>query len=376
VAIEAFTFEPDLTRAFAELPRSLRGRDPQWVAPPDREVRAQLEPTFPFYRRAGNDHRRFLATAGGTVRGRVAAFVNGDLRDHDGARVGAVGLFECANDRSVAQDLLGEAVRWLGEAHGLVRVWGPMNFDLWHGYRLLCRGFEKTRFLGEPDNPPYHPDLFEAAGFAVRRRWRSFEVVGRPALAAAWARAAARAPRLAATGYRFEPLVPGRLDDHLEDLHAAVTASFAGFLGFTPVTVPEFASILAIARYALAPGSGLLQDVGGRVAGFVLAFHDIAEAVRSMRGRSHAWSRLRFLVRRRRASRILLHSGGLVPGEAGRVRGLARAVFTQALAGAMQSGTERVLFPLVAEDNPIRGLYAPFAHDREREYALFETRAA
>jgi hypothetical protein len=355
MAIEAFTFEPELTQAFTALPRTLFGADPRWIAPLDRDVHAQLHPTFPFYRRPGNDHRRFLALAAGAVKGRVAAFVNADMKDQDGTPVGTVGFFECANEPALAQDLLGSALRWLRETHGRVRVWGPMNADFWHGYRLLSGGFDRGRFLGEPANPPYYPDLFEAAGFVVRRRWRSFEVAGREALEAARHRAASRAPRLRGTGYRFEPLAPAGLEDRLEELHAAVSGSFSGFLGYTPIGASEFASVLGVARHVLAPGSGLVRDGDGNAVGFVLAFHDVAEP---------------------RRNRILLHSGGLRAGETDRLPGLARAIFSESLAAAMRPGTERVLFPLVAEDNPIRGLYARFACDRERQYALYQREAA
>ena len=182
--ITAYTFDVTAAGRYLELCRDLYRNDRGWIPPLARRVLAQFSPSFPFYRKAGNAHLHFLATAGGRPVGHVSAFVNGDVRDRDGTPVGAVGFFECIEDRALAAELFGAARAWLEVEHGLCRVWGPMQFDIWHGYRLLTRGFDTEIFFGEPYNRPYYAALFGHGGFAPRKTWSSVEVSGRAALEA------------------------------------------------------------------------------------------------------------------------------------------------------------------------------------------------
>jgi hypothetical protein len=83
--------------------------------------------------------------------------VNAAIRDEDGTAVGLIGFFECVEDPVVATVLLDAARDWLREEHGLQRIWGPMNFDIWHSYRFMTRGFDQVPFYGEPDNKACYP---------------------------------------------------------------------------------------------------------------------------------------------------------------------------------------------------------------------------
>jgi hypothetical protein len=69
---------------------------------------------------------------------------------------------------------------------------------------------------------------------------------------------------------------------------------------------------------------------------------------------------------------LLLHLGGVVPEEARKKTGVARAGFREALKRIRAEGAERVLATLVARGNPVRRLYGPHATDDRREYALYE----
>ena len=51
-----------------------------------------------------------------------------------------------------------------------------MNGGVHLAHRLLVYGFEHAPFLLEPRNPRWYPALFEAAGFAVVHRWKTWEI--------------------------------------------------------------------------------------------------------------------------------------------------------------------------------------------------------
>ncbi len=96
------------------------------------------------------DRRHFAVFAADRMLGHVTAFVNRDLQDRDGTPVGALGDFECVDDASVASEFLGAAIHWLRTTGGRNRIWGPINFDIWNGYRFMTEGFDTCRFHGEP----------------------------------------------------------------------------------------------------------------------------------------------------------------------------------------------------------------------------------
>ncbi|MCM2255785.1 MAG: hypothetical protein NDJ94_08955 [Vicinamibacteria bacterium] len=375
MGVRAFGFEPESTDAFVRLGYEIYRGDRAFVPPLERELRRWLAPSFPFYGRPGHRHRRFLAVANGRAVARALATVHPGLRARDGTPVGAIGLFESTPDAAAANDVLAAAVAWLRD-QGLTRVWGPLQFDIWHGYRLMTRGFEREPFSGEPYNKPYYPELWESAGFRPCQTWNSFELPGRETLAQLSLPGAEAFRALLARGYRFEPFDQEPFETALDGLHAALVASFSGFVGFTPIGRDEFGALFGPARRALEPRcSTLVRDEAGRVAAFAVAFADLAPAVRAMRGRTSPWAWLRFFDERRRARRLMLHLGGVTPFEAARRSGVARALFHHTLRNAAGCGYPAVLATLIAAGSPMRRHYGACAEDRRREYALLEWRA-
>ena len=178
MALESFTFDSDLTESFLGFGYDLYRDDLHWIPPPRRELRAQFEPTFSFYGKKGNAHRHFVSARGGRVVGRVSAMMNRDLKIGNGRPTGIFGFFDCIPDYAVAEELLGAASAWLAD-QGAGAILGPMNFDIWHGYRVMTQGFDREPFYGEPYNKAYYPAFLTRFGFTAERRWNSVEVTGR-----------------------------------------------------------------------------------------------------------------------------------------------------------------------------------------------------
>lgn len=371
MALKAFAFDRRLTDLFVDFGYQVNCQDPAWIPPFREETFAQLSDGFSFHGRPGNDHRRFLALSGGTPLARCLASVNRDLHDRDGTPVGAIGFFEARDDYAAAEEVLAAAALWLREQHGIQRIWGPLNFDIWHGYRFMTRGFERERFQGEPYNKPYYPDFFERFGFAPRQRWNTLELDG--ALARVAGRGGDQRRELLDKGYRFEPFDVRRFDASVVALHTVLTRSFSGFLGYTEVALADFQGLLAGARHSVQPEcSTFVYDEQGALVGFAGVFLDLAEAVRAMKGGRGPLAQLRFLLGRRRASRLMLHVGGVTPEEAAKRNGVARGAFDHVIDKLRGQGCETVLATLIAKGNPVRRLYREYAADERREYALYE----
>lgn len=348
--VRSFTFDTHLTAGFAELRERLYP-DERDGAPAWRDaVAARYSPGCRFYRNPDR-HRHFAAVRRGRVIGHVSAFRNPDLRDVDGQPVGALGLFECVDERRVAQALLESAADWLRRQGGTDRAWGPIDFDIWSSYRFKRSGFGHGTFTGEPHNKPYYPSLFEESGFTVRRTWRSVALRGRDALEEVIARPAGRHRRAVAAGCRFRPL-DGRDGRDLRGLHSLVTRSYRRFLGFTPIDPADFDSAFAGALFSMdSRFVTLAEDPEGALAGFAIAFPDAS----GPEGR-----------------RIVFHTIGVTPEAIRKRHSLGSALACHVVRTVLAARFDTLLAALVAEDSPIWGILGSRGR-QESEYVLYES---
>jgi hypothetical protein len=373
MSIEHFRFDTALQDAFVRFGYKFYKADDHWIPPFRKELYAQLSPEFPFYQKPGNSHRHFVVTRRGGVVGRVSAMVNSDLRDKDGTPVGTVGFFECINDYTVAQKLLRSATQWLHDERKINRIWGPMNFDIWYSYRFMTRGFDQKLFYGEPYNPPYYPEFFERFGFVTKQEWDSVEITGREALEKMIVRGKERFKLLVNRGYRFELFNMRRFEDEMRKLYVAMTKSFGGFLGFTPISFEEFKRLFAGSRYAFHPRLFVFAyDETNTLAGFAAAFLELSDAVRSMNGKDSLIAKLKFIYNRKHVNRINFYIGGVTPEEAARKTGLGRAGFYYIINQILNEGFETLLLTLRLKGNFAHGLLGKNAPVPQREYALYE----
>jgi hypothetical protein len=372
MGVSPYRFDPGRAESFIDFSTTLYQDDTKWIAPFRSTVRAQFDPTFAFYHKPGNTHRHFLATVAGRVVGHLSAVVNTEMRNKTGIPIGALGFFECIRDRYVAQALLAQATDWL-RTRGLSRLWGPVNFDIWTGYRLQSRGFDQTPFYGEPHAKPYYVDLFQEFGFEPLKNWHSLTIPDRASMNAL---ASDRADYLAALldqGYRFESFDVRRATEQSERLHAVMVDSFKRFTGVTPLSAAEFAPMFATQLRVMDPQLvTLIYDEAGETAGFSVAYPDLSEAVRAMRGRNTLAAKFRFLRRRGRTRRAVFYLLGITQEEARKRRGTGRAIFCHTLRQILSSGYDSLIAALIAEGNPSRGLFDAYASQKNRQYTLYE----
>ena len=370
--ITRFKHDQVLAREFVDLEYRLYLNDPHWVPPLRRGRLRDVGSNNPLFQRPGHDRTFFLAHDDGRPVGRLVAAVRPDLRDEDGAPVGTVGMFECIECPAAASALLGAGVEWLHERHGIHRVWGPMNYDIWHGYRLMIRGFDEPRFHGEPYNKPYYDAFFRSAGFGVAKSWKSVEVTGSDRLAVIHDRGKDRLTWTKAQGYRFRTFDTGRFREDLRELHGLVTRAFRGFLGYTDITYDSFERLFAPDRRALDPRLiTFVHDPAGRVVAFMGSFPDLAEALAGMGGRSGPRARLRFALRRRKADRVLVYLLGSNDEERRKRSGLGRALGAHLVEQMRNAGYSSLIAALMAEGSPAGPLLAGQGGEREREYVLY-----
>jgi hypothetical protein len=175
--------------------------------------------------------------------------------------------------------------------------------------------------------------------------------------------------------YAGEVAVPGAdaaAAEAVARLHELLVPSFAGFLAFTGISLPEFRALTRWGRHAFHPScSFFILDEKGAPALFTGVLHDLAEPVRAMRGESGLLARWRFLAARAWVGRLLVHLGGMSPGEAAKHNGLARVAFAL-LMGRLRARGVPALATLIAAGNPVRRLLGEAAERADREYTLYE----
>lgn len=154
-------------RDFLGLPFQIYQDIPQWVPPLEMDERIRLDPKrYPFYQHS--EAGFFLAQDGPRVTGRIAVLDNRLYNEYNHEETAFFYLFECENSQTVSQGLFKAASDW-AHARGLKRIIGPKGFTVLDGFGLLVKGFEHRPAFGLPYNPPYYPELVEAAGFEPLR---------------------------------------------------------------------------------------------------------------------------------------------------------------------------------------------------------------
>lgn len=371
MALISFDFDTRLTEEFLRCGHERNCRDPRFILPLRADVASQFRPDFPFHAEPGNRHRHFLLRSGGRAIGRVSAFVNGALHDADGTPLGALGFYECIDDAQPSAELLAAATEWL-RAQGLRRVWGPMNFDIWHGYRFITRGADSEPFVGEPRNPAWYPAQFERFGFRAAHEWVSLLLRGRDNLRNAAEALAPYRLRCERDGFRFRELNLQAPREDFRLLYRLLLPAFADFPGITPHPEEEFVELLMRNSDAFAPGLILFfEDPVHGALGFSATFLDRARAVRALRGSTAPAARLRYLLRRGTPRRAIYLLGGLHPAHARRCAGSGRALVSLTLERVLERGMDEVLVALMRKGNKARGLFRDARADEEREYTLY-----
>ena len=371
MTIQSFDYDAQLSAAFATFREDLYSGDSNWIPSSRRGFLAQFAPEYWFYRKPGNRHRHFIATANGNTAGHVSALVNRDLKDRDGTPVGSLGFFECVDDYAAAADLLEHATEWLGKQN-IQRIWAPVNFDIWQGYRFMTNGFAEKTFYGEPYNKAYYPGFFSRFGFAVKKTWDSLERQGRGALEKIIAKFEPRYRRLLDEKYRFAAVDLSVASD-LQQLHRVLVRSYSVMLGATPFEFDTFERLLGqFLKACAASFVYLAYDPGGNVAAFGVAYPDYTDALRARVSQGEQSVQRPIPSEPGKADRAILYMIGATPEEIQRRHGMGSAIYYYTMRQILNAGFDTLVVAIVADDSGARGFFGEEMRFVQRTYTLYE----
>ncbi|MBN2361876.1 MAG: hypothetical protein JXR83_20665 [Deltaproteobacteria bacterium] len=363
IAVHQVTVASKWARAYRQLARELYAADPG--APPAVSGRsdAATDDRHPFF--GYGRGRRFIAVDGTRPVARVAAYLNPTARDRLGAAVGFVGHFEAQRDAAAARLALDAACAWLAD-QGVAKVVGPVDFSIWHRYRLVSGGSDGAPFFLEPHNRPYYHELFEAGGFVPEHHYVSHRVVDPVAIVE---KGRAAGERLRRAGYSLRPFDRRRFDAELRLLHQLSGRTFVDNAYYTACPYEEFCDLCAGLRQALPAGFAWFAHApDGLAAGFVLGLPDLAGPLRAMRGRSGLNGAARFWWARRRVDTNIARALGVVPEH--RLGGLGSWLLGAQQEQALRRGLTRTIHAPTIADQPARRL-APGGAQPLRSYTLY-----
>ena len=302
---------------FLALPFRIYADIPQWVPPLQMDDRIRLDPKrYPFYQhsRAGF----FLAYEGDRVLGRIAVIDNRLYNEYNHERTAFFYLFECENNQQVADALFTSACDW-ARARGLTKMIGPKGFTVLDGFGLLVKGFEHRPAFGLPYNPPYYPDLIEAAGLQPERDAVSGYLgadIQFPQRIYQLAERIAQRRGLRIARFRtrndLRAFIP-----KLKDLYNNALRGTAGNAPLTDDEVKMMANqllwfadprLLKIVYKVEDPRTGNEEPVG-----FLMAYPDISAALQKTRGRLFPFGWLTLLREFKRTDWLNINGAGLLP---------------------------------------------------------------
>ena len=337
----------------------------------------QFEPKHNFFLRTGGFLEAFLFIENGQTLGRVAAMIHPEHPER-----GLVGLFDSVNEPRVAFALLDAAKACL-QAHQCQTIIGPVNFTIFQSYRFMTEGFSQEAFVGEPRNPEYYPQLFEAYGFTVNHRWLTWQLFA-PEMDKYLADNQKHMDAYLALGYKPRKFDIRFTEELMKKTYRILIESYRVFPLFTTISESDF-----LQEYSMMPElidrdcSRFGYNPNHEFITFTLVLKDLTKALRSMNGKTNLLAKFRFLLNSRKSSIANFAQGGTLPRfiREAYVLGSRKGIqeFSLSAASVYQSidairkskKYTSVLFTLMREDG-MMNLQIKDIHTNERAYAVYE----
>ena len=313
--IEIDTEDRRQVSLFLELPFRLYAGVPQWVPPLEQDARFVLNRKRNPYFKHGDAAFFLYMNEEGTPVGRLAVLDNQAYNQFNHESTAFFYLFECENNQQSAARLFEAAFAW-SQACGLNKITGPKGFTVFDGQGLLVRGFEHRPAFGLPYHLPYYSQLIEAVGFTPSSELvsgyldRSTQFPEKIHQVADTLRKR-RGYRVAQFSSRddLRALVPQLAELYNGALvetsgNAPITEEEANNLGKQMIWFADPKLIKVIYK----------EDIP---IGFLLAYPDISEAVKRIRGRIFPFGWIHLLLELRRTKWININGVGMIAGHRG-----------------------------------------------------------
>jgi len=291
IRVEIVKPTPILIQPFLRLTDAIYKGDPNWVAPPRRELTRTL---------TGKDNelfmqgiqRFFLCYDDDRPVARVMAGIDMRRNTQIEDSQGYFSLFESYDDTTFARAVLDAAVAFLKE-HGVTRLIGPLApeyTDLNRG--LLVQGFEGTPVLFNPYNPTYYQKLLEDYGFTKERDYLAYLVEVSDATMERFAPLADRVQQRFGFKVRNIDLNKENIARVSQDIATVIAEATPEEPGQYLPTTEDIMGMLKRVRPIFRKNLAVIAYAGSRPIGILIGLLDFNRVLKQRRGGSGLWGQL------------------------------------------------------------------------------------
>ncbi len=358
-------------RDFLEVVDYIYRDDPAYVRELDLDVRGRLSPKHPYFQHA--EAVIFTAHRNGWCVGRCTAQVDRLHLQRHRDEAGFFGFFDTIDDPEVARGLLDAAARWL-RARGMKRMRGPFMLSTNDQIGCLVDGFDDPPMIMMPHHRPYQGGLIEQAGLAKLKD------------AFAWRYKVGDIPKRAQRAHDEIAAMPEVKTRHmdLKDLRRDVRLVMDVFndgwednWGFIPMTEAELDKMADDIKLIAVPEITLISEVDGEPAAVAVAFPNLNEAIRDLRGKVFPLGILKLLwrmkVERPKTARLLLLGIRKKYRQQKKYAGLSTYLYVQMNNNGRRAGIEWGELSWTLEDNHPVNLGIKFMGGKVyKRYRLYE----
>jgi hypothetical protein len=298
-------------KQFISLPFTIYRNNPHYVPWFNRQMKNIIARRHPYF--AHSDGEFFIALRNREPVGRIALLEPRRYNEYHSRRDARFYFFEAKDDVEAAKAMFGHAEEW-AKARTLDRLAGPQGFSSFTGSGILVDGFEHTASMTMmPYHLPYYRELIEAAGFEKFRDFYSAELDARTqGLPVKYQRVA----DITLKRGRFSlPSLTTRKEvkEIADELGRIYNDSWEEHDNFTPLTDAEMEQIKEELLMVSEPSLVKVIRSGDELAGFVLAFPDLSDAMIRAKGRLNPLTLLSLKREKKKTEKFLINGLGILP---------------------------------------------------------------
>jgi len=353
-------------REFLYFPFKLYAKDPFWVPPLLREVKAQFSSKNPFFKHA--EVFPFIARIDGQIAGRITAIYNSKHIEFHNEQTGFFGFFECIDNHEVAMRLIEMVKQWLKEK-GIMILRGPVNFSTNDECGLLIDGYDSPPMIMMPYNLPYYPRLFQECGLVKAKDLFAY-IIEVPETLPEKVIRIARIAHMHNISVR--PINIRAFREEIKVFKEIYNSAWEKNWGFVPIADEEINYIAKRLKPIIIPELTFIAEHKGEPVGFMMLLPDFNYVLKRLNGRLLPFGIFKALWYSRKIKDLRLPLLGIREGF--RRQGVDALLFVEGLKAIKKLGYKRIEFSWILEDNiPVQRFIEMYEGRLYKTYRIYET---
>lgn len=274
-------------KLFHKVPQLVYKNDPLWIAPLEKDIQKIFTPSQNKAFRDGEAQCLVVLNDQGKPIGRIAVFIDHGRNQKQKHLQGAIGFFECIQDKKAADLLFQAAESYLTEK-GVKIIDGPINFgerDKFWG--LLVKG-KYPPIYTENYNPEYYIDFFESAGYKPYEKVLTLKGKTIDIPNETFRETANRSKEK--YGFHVELVHPRNLRKYVDDFCEVYNAAFKTFPYYKPLTTKMVYNLFKKMKPVMDRGLVPFAYSGDRPIGFCLLMPEINQYLKGAKGKLNVFT--------------------------------------------------------------------------------------